>query len=690
MSTDIYGPILFQGKMFQCIEQIHELYYDEATKKGECVFTSAYNKSAEEFLKKNKKFNKRFLIGDPFFIDSMLQSMQVIIPQDISLPRDIHEIELSHFSGKGGHKHLLHSNIKRMDAEHYRGDAEVTKDNFSIKINNCRLKVLDTLLNNPSANDLVNPGKRDQKTIENKVAELSNELGFIPPVVKCAYDERLKSASKELRHKIERPLIKDAVEELFRKEQKPIKDFKIKWLKSGKPVIEGKNLKDIGVSVSHSGSFLMVVVGHGEQGCDVESIQERTKNDWIEILGKDKYDILERMMFEDGDQNKNGTVLWSAIEASKKIVLVNKVNVVDFYKQNSIYISKFKSPTHSLNIISFCINLIKGKNKIFSFGLNIPEPSNIHNKKEAISNLSRFSVSKRLGYDDNAHEMQLDYSGPQGQVVYTKRFPVTFKSNQNLSRSVYFTNYAIWMGEIREYGLYPIMQKLAELTSSGGWGIATNYVKIKILGELWGRDTVEARLWMVKSFGIKDSTFDWMFEWRRVLPNGEYERVATSELRTTWVKITGHGEAKIEGMPNFIQEFMDSMRPQNNTQTILEELPELIKDIYIGPLLLKKDVLSPQRYLINEELFKTSLEESNLVGNIYFANYAKWLGKTRDLYFQKIAPNYFKGIGEEGEFLALNCDIDHLQEAMPFDLIVVRMYIDSVYENGFDLFFRIF
>ena len=227
IQTDIYGPILFQGKSFQCIEQIHELYYDEKTKKGECVFTSAYNTSAEEFLEKNKKFNKRFLIGDPFFIDSMLQSMQVIIPQDISLPRDIEKIELNFAKEKVKTKNIFMSSIKRLDVDHYRGDARIImQDGLFLEINNCRLKVLDTVLSNPSANDLVNPAKRDQKIIEDKLIEISKELEFNVPVIKCGYDERLKKASKELRHKIEIPLIKAAVEELFRKRTEASPNFR--------------------------------------------------------------------------------------------------------------------------------------------------------------------------------------------------------------------------------------------------------------------------------------------------------------------------------------------------------------------------------------------------------------------------------------------------------------------------------
>ena len=688
--TDLYGPILFQGKMFQCIEKIHELFYDDKTKKGECLSTLAYNKSAGEFLKNNKKFKGRFLIGDPFFIDSMLQSMQLIIPQDISLPRDIHEIELSSFSSKNDSEHLLRSNIKKLDADHYRGDAEIVTDNILFRINNCRLKVLDTISSNPSANDLVDPAKRDQKIIEGRLNELSKELGFVPPVIKCAYDERLKNAPKELRHKIELPFIHSALEELLSKDGKSSKNLQIKWLKSGKPIIEGKNSEGIGISISHSGAFLIVIAGYGEQGCDVEIIQKRTNFAWREILGNEKYRILKKLVVEGEDSNKIGTIFWSAIEAAGKIFSSDKIEVLNFYKLNNSYFSHIRNSSKLITILSFAENQAIENKIILSIGIKGFNFSDISRESEIIKKNKDASISRKLGYDEVAHEMGLDYSGPQGQVVYTKRFPVTFKSNQNLSRSVYFTNYAIWMGEIREYGLYPIMRKLAELTSTGGWGIATNYVKIRILGELWGRDTVEARLWMVKSFGIKDSTFDWMFEWRKLLPTGGYERVATSELRTTWIKITGHGEAKIEEMPDFIQEFMDSMRPQNNVPTILEKLPESIKNISVGKFIRKNDILGSKKYLLNEESFKTSLEESNLVGNIYFANYAKWLGKTRDLYFQSIVPEYFKGVGDRGEFLALNCDIEHLQEAMPFDKILVRMYLETIYDKGFDLFFEFF
>ena len=52
------------GKSFHCISRVHELFYDEKKKKS--VFTAESNKSAKEFLRQNKEFANKFLIGDPF------------------------------------------------------------------------------------------------------------------------------------------------------------------------------------------------------------------------------------------------------------------------------------------------------------------------------------------------------------------------------------------------------------------------------------------------------------------------------------------------------------------------------------------------------------------------------------------------------------------------------------------------
>jgi len=98
------------------------------------------------------------------------------------------------------------------------------------------------------------------------------------------------------------------------------------------------------------------------------------------------------------------------------------------------------------------------------------------------------------------------------------------------------------------------------------------------------------------------------------------------------------------------------------------------------------------RALLAERVFGTALEDANLVGNIYFANYTLWTGRTRDHFFHDVAPEYYRGVGEQGELRCLYHRIDHLREAMPFERIAVRMSLEALRERGVRLrcdYFRV-
>ena len=181
--TDLYGSILFQGNSFQCLDKIHELNFDDKRKEGECLFTAAFNSSALKFLANNKKFNNKFLTGDPFFIDSVLQSMQLIVSQDTCLPNYIEEMEILTSQEEIGFKPVL-SKIKLMDPEHYRGDAQgVSKNGNVVGIKNCTLKILESLPDNPKANDIVNPCERDQIILKDLIVKYERELGVKFPLI---------------------------------------------------------------------------------------------------------------------------------------------------------------------------------------------------------------------------------------------------------------------------------------------------------------------------------------------------------------------------------------------------------------------------------------------------------------------------------------------------------------------------
>jgi acyl-CoA thioesterase FadM len=193
-------------------------------------------------------------------------------------------------------------------------------------------------------------------------------------------------------------------------------------------------------------------------------------------------------------------------------------------------------------------------------------------------------------------------------------------------------------------------------------------------------------LWFEKVGGQKGGVFDTVFEWRKVLSNNKFERVAYSKLRSTWIQITGHGIAVPGDLPTFLKDFADTMKPRLETSKPLPFLPEILKEFTQGKVILD---YSQKGFLVSQEVFKTALEDSNLIGNIYFANYPKWLGRTMDAYFYKAIPEFFVGV-PKGEFLCLNCELEHLREAMPFDEIVVKMYLERMFECGMNFYFEFF
>jgi len=681
---NLYSQILFQGKLFQCIKRIHKLSYNEKKHKGECVLTSEQAQNTEQFLKSTPKFNNHFLIIDPFLVDSLFQSMQLIIPQDLSLPRKIEKISMNISDlVKGGKAVVIHTHIHKISNEQGIGNAEAFKNNDPvISVANCDLKIIQTTLEKPSANDLVDPSSRDQRNIEEKLNQLAKEFNLSIPAVKCFYTQRIKKAKKEDRHNIEIPLIKQAVKNILKKynKQKELGDTKIGWLKTGQPILIGAR-EEIGISVTHTDSFLMVVAGYGKQGCDIEIVKEKTNDDWLALLGKEKFGMLKKIAIDGVNNNDAGIAIWSAVEAAKKGGVVSddkKFKFID--RRTDIFLFNSLDSGKNLFIISFVVFLTLEGKAICS--LIIP------GSQTADLSLISFGSGK-FGYEEDIFKMDIVPSGPCGGPTYIKRFPLTFKNNQSIRKCAYFTNFFEWMGTIREYALQPVMNKIAALTLTGNWGIATNSVRLKITGELKANDIVECHLWMGPLCGEKKSTFNLMFDWFKVIKEGKIERIAISEQKLSWIKIIGHGLAYVENMPREITNFLNPMASKNNHSFLGNFLQQTSGNLDIGKRLLSFEDKKIEDHLLHEHVFLTTLEDSNLVGNIYFSNYAKWLGRVIDLYFYNSTPRYYQREAKE-ELYCLSCEMVHNREAMPFDKILIKMFLSEIYEKGIELYFEYF
>jgi acyl-CoA thioesterase FadM len=136
-------------------------------------------------------------------------------------------------------------------------------------------------------------------------------------------------------------------------------------------------------------------------------------------------------------------------------------------------------------------------------------------------------------------------------------------------------------------------------------------------------------------------------------------------------------------LPEYLSEYLAELPPifVDNSQWLNEKRLITSKMVSVSA----SDIANRKQYLLDRQLFLTSTEDSNLVGNIYFSNYYSWQARIRDHYLFTLLPDIFQQ-HDKGEFSCVHAEVCHLQEAMPFDTIEVSMYMQELFEEGFTLY----
>jgi enediyne polyketide synthase len=450
---------------------------------------------------------------------------------------------------------------------------------------------------------------------------------------------------------------------------------RIEWLASGKPVVAGSD--GVGVSFAHDDWAALAVAGAGEQGCDIAPVEPRPRATWLGLLGAQHEALLDGLIEAGDDLDIAATRLWAAAEAARKAGTDPHDLTVERRADDAVLLR-----AGDARVLTFPLRLAAGPLRIVAVVVE-PEPSAGAGDVPA----------ERFGYDLSAYALAVRDDGPvRGLPVVTVRFPLTFRESANLSRTLFFSHVFMWMGKLRELAVQPVYAALARQFATGRWGMVTNYGETRYFGEARAEDVIEGRFWLGPASGALGSTQEFHYEWWR-LPSGtgEPERFAWSRMGVTWVEILGHGVVEPRPLPDYYASLMDRVTPAATPETraLLEPHPapdqiDLGGELWLAPP-------GPSGGLVlHEEAFDTSLEESNLVGNIYFANYYVWQGVARDRFFQALAPELYQGTGESGELRCLHHRTDHLREAMPFQRIAARMSLTAVHERGVHLRFDLF
>ena len=75
-----------------------------------------------------------------------------------------------------------------------------------------------------------------------------------------------------------------------------------------------------------------------------------------------------------------------------------------------------------------------------------------------------------------------------------------------------------------------------------------------------------------------------------------------------------------------------------------------------------------------------SFQETNLVGNVYFAHLAAWQGRCRELFLMRHAPEVLTDLTKDFKMVTTSLRIDYVLELFAFDEVEIRMRLAAL--NG--------
>ncbi len=213
---DLYSWLLFQGSRFQRLQEIYTLNAKE------CVFSTEIRASSltgkDSFA---GKISSPLLLGDPFFRDSLLQVVQLIIPQDISLPIRIDSIELYQLNKNVSHKAIGIATLEGRDGQHYNSTVfAFDKDGQIIeKLEGYQLRILEHREDHPTAQELAQPSQRDEQMLCTQLAHWAEQFQVAVPEVSLVYLPGLHELSRAERHQRELPVFSRAIAKLLNTNQ---------------------------------------------------------------------------------------------------------------------------------------------------------------------------------------------------------------------------------------------------------------------------------------------------------------------------------------------------------------------------------------------------------------------------------------------------------------------------------------
>jgi enediyne biosynthesis thioesterase len=85
-----------------------------------------------------------------------------------------------------------------------------------------------------------------------------------------------------------------------------------------------------------------------------------------------------------------------------------------------------------------------------------------------------------------------------------------------------------------------------------------------------------------------------------------------------------------------------------------------------------------------------SFEETNLVGNVYYANHVRWQGRCREMFLRDHAPDVLDMLQQGLALATTRVSCEYLAELCAFDDVLIRMSLASMTQNRVAMRFEYF
>lgn len=88
-----------------------------------------------------------------------------------------------------------------------------------------------------------------------------------------------------------------------------------------------------------------------------------------------------------------------------------------------------------------------------------------------------------------------------------------------------------------------------------------------------------------------------------------------------------------------------------------------------------------------EMIHTVSFEETNLVGNVYYANHVRWQGRCREMFLRDHCPEVLAELTRDLALVTLRTSCEYLAELEAFDRVAIRMRLAELAQNRIALSF---